>query len=174
MTGKVSVIVLLLCGAAAGAAMYYLQVYGFYYEVTARPGQDVALMPLGGGAPQPIAYDGFQAIDADSSPIRYRACFTTDLTLDALSAGYEPADAPEPLTAPAWFDCYDATAIAAALKAGTARAYLAAKNIHYGVDRIVTVAEDGRGYVWHTLNNCGQKAYDGTVVGEECPPRPEN
>ncbi|AHB86020.1 histidine kinase [Ruegeria pomeroyi] len=174
MTGKVLVIVLLLCGAAAGAAMYYFQVYGFYYEVAARPGQDVALMPLGGDAPRPIAYDGFQAIDADSSPIRYRACFTTDLSLDALSAAYEPVEAPEPLTAPTWFGCYDAAAIDAALKAGTARAYLGAKNIHYGVDRIVTVTEEGRGYVWHVLNNCGKKAYDGTVVGEECPPRPEN
>lgn len=174
MTGKVLVIVLLLCGAAAGAAMYYLQVYGFYYEVTARPGQDVALMPLGGGAPQPIAYDGFQAIDADSSPIRYRACFRTDLSLDALSAAYEPAEAPEPLTAPEWFSCYDAAVIDTALKADKARAFLAAKNVHYGVDRIVTVTEDGRGFVWHVLNNCGQKAYDGTVVGEECPARPEN
>ncbi|MCE8507687.1 histidine kinase [Ruegeria pomeroyi] len=174
MTGKVLVIVLLLCAAAAGASMYYLQVYGFYYEVTGRPGQDVALVPLGGGTPQPIAYDGFRAIDADSSPIRYRACFHTELSLDALGAAYDPAPTPEPLTAPAWFDCYDASAVAAALKSGRARAFLGAKNIHYGVDRIVTVTEDGRGYVWHALNNCGQKAYDGTVVGEECPARPEN
>jgi hypothetical protein len=35
------------------------------------------------------------------------------------------------------------------------------------------VTDDGFGYVWHELNNCGHKAYDGTVVGEECPPRPE-
>ena len=48
------------------------------------------------------------------------------------------------------------------------------KNIHFGVDRIVAITEDGKGYVWHALNNCGEKAYDGTVVGEECPPRPEN
>ena len=48
------------------------------------------------------------------------------------------------------------------------------KNVHYGVDRIVAITDDGRGFVWHELNDCGEKAYDGTVVGEECPPAPAN
>lgn len=174
MTGKILVIILALCAVSAGLSMYYLQVYGFYYEVEPRPGQEVTLVPKDGSEAQVIAYDGFQAIDADSSPIRYRACFTTQLDLDALSAAYAPAEKPEPLTAPAWFDCYDAGRIAAALESGQARAYLGAKNVHYGVDRIVAVTEDGQGYAWHVLNNCGKKAYDGTVIGEECPPRPEN
>ncbi|HBR38682.1 MAG TPA: histidine kinase, partial [Sulfitobacter pontiacus] len=39
-------------------------------------------------------------------------------------------------------------------------------------DRIVAITSDGRGYVWHELNDCGDKAYDGTVVGEACPERP--
>lgn len=78
------------------------------------------------------------------------------------------------MTAPGWFNCYDAVAIAEALKSGQAQAFLGVKNIHYGVDRIVAVTSDGKGFVWHALNNCGEKAYDGTVVGEECPPRPEN
>ncbi|WP_171178743.1 DUF6446 family protein [Ruegeria sp. HKCCD8929] len=174
MTGRLLVIVLLACATAAGVAMYYLQIYGFYYEVTAQPGRDVQLLPKDADAPEPIEYSAFQAIDADSSPIRYRACFETGLSLDALSATYMAADDPEPLIAPGWFDCYDGVALGEALKAGTARAYLGTKNIHYGVDRIVAVTEDGRGYVWHVLNNCGHKAYDGTVVGEECPPRPQN
>lgn len=174
MTGKVLVILLALCAVSAGLSMYYLQVYGYYYEVEPRPGQDVTLVPQGGDRAEVIAYEGFQAIDADSSPIRYRACFTTPLDLDALSADYTPVENPEPLTAPAWFDCYDTGQIDEALKSGRARAYLGAKNVHYGVDRIVAVTADGRGYAWHVLNNCGQKAYDGTVVGEECPARPEN
>ncbi len=172
MTGKLLAIILGLSAVLAGAGMYYLQVYGFYYEVEPKPGQDVTLLSVGGETPQPIAYSLFQAIDADSSPIRYRACFNTDLSKEQLS-GFTTVENAEPLTAPGWFDCYDAVAIADALKTGQAQAYMSAKNIHYGVDRIVVIAEDGRGFVWHSLNNCGEKAYDGTVVGEECPPRPQ-
>ncbi|KUJ86215.1 histidine kinase [Ruegeria marisrubri] len=170
--GRILVIVLVLCATVAAAAMYYLQVYGFYYEVEARPGQDVRLVPLDGGEARPITYSGFRAIDADSSPIRYRACFDTDLSLDELSATYTPAKQTEPRTAPGWFDCFDAGEIGQALAEGRARTFIGEKNIHYGVDRIVAVTESGKGYAWHELNNCGQKAYDGTVIGEECPPRP--
>lgn len=172
MNGKVVAIVLGLSAAVAGGAMYYLQVYGFYTEVQADPGQDVSLTLLGGGA-EPILYDSFQAIDADSSPIRYRACFTTTMSHALLSETYVPADTAEPRVAPGWFSCFDAEAIAAELEAGTALAFLGLKNVSYGVDRIVAITEDGRGYVWHELNDCGQKAYDGTVVGEECPARPQ-
>ncbi len=173
MTGKLLAIILLVSAALAGAGMYYLQVYGFYYDVVPKPGEDVTLLVSGAEHPEPIVYAAFQAIDADSSPIRYRACFETALTTEDLTP-YQPAENPEPLTAPAWFDCYDAVAIAEALEAGEAQAYMGAKNIHYGVDRIVAITQDGKGYIWHALNNCGEKAYDGTVVGEECPPRPEN
>ncbi|WP_037307510.1 DUF6446 family protein [Ruegeria halocynthiae] len=173
MTGKFLVLILVLSTALAGAGMYYLQVYGFYYDVAPQPGKDVALLAKGADRPAPIAYTAFQAIDADSSPIRYRACFDTDLSADDLSA-YQPVENPEPLTAPTWFDCYDAVAIGDALASGQAQAFIGTKNVHFGVDRIVAVTTGGKGYVWHALNNCGEKAYDGTVVGEECPPRPEN
>ncbi|WP_372571062.1 DUF6446 family protein [Ruegeria jejuensis] len=173
MKGKLLAIVILASAAIAGGVMYYMQIYGFYYDVDAQPGQDVALLPLEAEASEPIAYSGFQAIDADSSPIRYRACFNTELSLDELSATYRPAEGVEPLTAPDWFDCYDALALGEALASGTARAYLGTKNIHFGVDRVVAVTDDGRGYVWHALNDCGKKAYDGTVIGEACPPRGE-
>lgn len=172
MTGRILVIALVLSAAVAAVALYYLQVYGFYYEVEAAPGQDVRLVPQGGSEGQPIAYSGFRAIDADSSPIRYRACFETDLSLDELSAAFTPAGKSEPRTAPGWFDCFDAKEIGEALKEGRARAFIGQKNIHFGVDRIIAVTDTGKGFAWHELNNCGQKAYDGTVIGEECPPRP--
>ncbi|WP_170765543.1 DUF6446 family protein [Ruegeria lacuscaerulensis] len=173
MTGKLLAIILLVSAALAGGGMYYLQVYGFYYDVSPQPGKDVTLLAIGAENPQPITYSVFQAIDADSSPIRYRACFETELTTEDLAV-FQQVESPEPLTAPGWFHCYDAVAIADALKSGQAQAFMGVKNIHYGVDRIVVVTQDGKGYVWHALNNCGEKAYDGTVVGEECPPRPEN
>ncbi len=174
MTGKMLAILLLLSAALAGGGMYYLQVYGFYYDVQATPGKDVLVLAEGAEEPSAISYSKFQAIDADSSPIRFRACFETDLTLDELQGTYSVAEDVTPLTAPGWFDCYDAVSLADALKSGQAQAFLGQKNIHYGVDRIVAVTQDGKGFIWHALNNCGEKAYDGTVVGEECPPRPES
>ena len=174
MNGKVIAIVLILSGAIAGGALYYLQVYGYYTEVQAVPGQDVTLVSLATQEPEPILYDNFRAIDADSSPIRYRACFTTTMTQALLSETYVAAVKPQPRTGPGWFDCFDAEKIAAELEAGTAIAFLGHKNIHYGVDQIVAITQDGRGYVWNDLNDCGSKSYDGTVVGEECPARPED
>ncbi|MBE1282956.1 MAG: histidine kinase [Rhodobacteraceae bacterium] len=172
MTGKLIALVILILAAAGGGAMYYLQVYAYYYDVEAQPGRDVMLLADVAGDPAPIAYSDFRAIDADSSPIRYRACFATTESPEDLAARFVTLDEQVPRTAPGWFDCFDAEDIGAELKAGTATAYLSAKNIEYGVDRVVAVTGDGRGYVWHELNNCGKKAYDGTVVGEECPPVP--
>ncbi|NIZ14921.1 DUF6446 family protein [Phaeobacter sp. HF9A] len=169
MVGKLLSICLVVCGLAAGGVMYYLQVYGFYDDVAPRPGQDVVLMPIGGETPEPIAYSGFEAIDAESSPIRYRACFATRLKPAELAQLYQTVEVSEPRNAPDWFDCFDEAAIDAGLRDGSALAFLSQKNINYGVDRIVAVTADGHGYVWHELNNCGEKAYDGTVVGEECP-----
>ncbi|WP_420558627.1 DUF6446 family protein [Roseovarius sp.] len=169
--GKVIGIGIVMIALLAGAAMYYLQVYHFYEPVEATGTDDVRMVNLATGAPEPVLYEDFRAIDAASSPIRYRACFTTEMSQAMLTETYEMYEGAEPLTAPGWFDCFDAEAIAEELESGTALAFLGEKNIHYGIDRIVVVAEDGRGYAWHELNECGDKAYDGTVVGEECPPR---
>ncbi len=43
------------------------------------------------------------------------------------------------------------------------------KNIMYGVDRVVAILENGKGYVWHEINDCGEKLYDGSPVSNECP-----
>ena len=166
--GKVLGIMLILSGVVAGAAMYYLQVYAFYEEITASD-DDVVLTSLFSGEPEPILFDKFAGIDSDSSPIRYRACFETPTSLALMTETYVIVDEAEPLVAPGWFDCFDAEAIGAEISAGTALTFLAQKNIHFGVDRVVAITEDGRGYVWHELNDCGEKAYDGTIVGEECP-----
>ena len=154
----------------AGGAMYYLQVYAFYEEVSAQ-GDDVQLVSLMSGEPEPILFENFQAIDGSSSPIRYRACFTTEMSHALLSETYVAFENAEPRNAPGWFDCFDAEAIGAELEAGTALTFLSQKNFAYGVDRVVAITEDGRGYVWHELNDCGAKAYDGSPTGEACPPR---
>lgn len=155
----------------AGGVLYYMQIYGFYEEVR----QDsVVLVSLNTQQPEVIPADAITAIDADSSPIRYRACFTTPLSLPFLTESYVLIDKATPRNAPGWFDCFDAAAIGAEIEAGTALTFLGQKNVAYGVDRIVAVTQDGRGYVWHELNECGEKSYDGTVIGEQCPERETN
>jgi hypothetical protein len=166
--GKFLAVLLLGSAIIAGASMYYLQVYGLYDEVKTS---DVQLVSVVDDLPGSISFGNFQAIDSLSSPIRYRACFTTDLSISSLSETYVSLEKASPRNAPKWFNCFDAAAIGAELMAGTAILFLGQKNVHFGVDRIVAITNDGRGYIWHDLNDCGDKAYDGTIVGEECPGR---
>jgi len=168
VSGKLIGLIILIGSLIGGIALYYLQVYGFYEPVVEA---EVQLVSVISDEPEPISIDNFEAIDAESSPIRYRACFTTNLSLALLTETYVGLQVATPRNAPHWFDCFDAEAIAAELDAGTALPFLGEKNIEFGVDRIVAITEDGRGYVWHELNDCGEKAYDGTIVGEECPRR---
>ncbi|MDU8911942.1 DUF6446 family protein [Aestuariicoccus sp. MJ-SS9] len=170
MTGKFLAILLLLSALVGGVAMYYLQVYAYYEEVVPTGTDDVMLTALD-GTRAPIPFANFQGIDAESSPIRYRVCFDTTLTLDEATARYEPYDNAAPRVAPGWFDCFDAEAIAAEMDAGTAKVFVDQRNREFGIDRVVAITEDGRGYVWHEINECGDKAYDGSPLGDECPPR---
>lgn len=172
MNGKIFVIALLGAPLIVGASIYYLQVYGFYDTVEPTGPKDVQLVLASDGVTEPVPHSQFQAIDGSSSPIRYRACFTTPVGLEEARATYVAAPEALPRNAPSWFDCFDAAAIGAELEAGTATTFLSEKNISYGVDRVVAITQDGRGYIWHTLNNCGETDYTGTVVGETCPPRP--
>ena len=171
MTARLAVIVIVLASLIAGVGIWYLQIYAYYDEVTPDGTTDVQLTTLSGEV-EPILYEDFRAIDADSSPIRFRACFTTPQSIPLLTETYQVFEDAEPLVAPGWFDCFDAEAIGAQLEAGEAVAFLGQANISWGVDRIVAVGPGGQGYVWHQLNDCGDKAYDGTPLGENCPPRP--
>ena len=168
-TGKLFVAAIVIPAILAGAVMYYLQVYAYYEAVPA--GAPLTLTSLSTGQPDPIPTEAFEGIDANSSPIRYRACFTTPLSMAMLTETYQTYPDPTPLTGPGWFDCYDARTIGEALETGEATAFLSQKNIHYGVDRVIAIFDDGRAYAWHQLNNCGETAYDGSPVGEDCPPR---
>lgn len=172
MAGKWIAGMIVALAALAGGGLYYLQVYHFYEEVAAEAAP-IALTALYSGQPEAIPADAIQAIDATSSPIRYRACFTTPLSLALLTETYALYDRAEPLNAPDWFDCFDAAALGAALEEDRALAFLGQANITYGIDRVVAVDEAGRGYVWHQINACGEKAFDGEPVPEGCPPPPE-
>ncbi|WP_084862772.1 DUF6446 family protein [Salibaculum halophilum] len=171
---RLVIVAMVLTALVAGAAMYYLQVYAFYEEVGAEAAGGVQLTRADTGTPEAVAFDNFRAIDANSSPIRFRACFDTPLSQDDLRKSYTIAEAAEPLTGPGWFDCYDAREIGAALESGAALPIMGVKNIEYGIDRLVAVMPDGRGYAWHQINRCGEVVFDGEPVPDDCPAPPED
>ena len=172
MNGKVVAIVLLVSGLLAGAGMYWTQLYAFYEDVEAEVA-DVQLTGLVTGMAEPIPHENFEGIDADSSPLRYRACFDIGLSLATLTESYVLYDDPVPLEAPGWFDCYNADEVGAALESGAALGFLGEANIVYGIDRVVAVFRDGRARSWHQINRCGEEVFDGRPAPEGCPEPPE-
>jgi hypothetical protein len=171
--GRIVIVGMVMSALIAGAALYYLQIYAFYTEVTAEQAGDVTMVNLVTGAPEPIRFENFRAIDSDSSPVRFRACFDTPHSQAMLTETYLAYPDAEPLIAPGWFDCFDAGAIGEALQIGTAIAFMGTENISYGIDRVVAVMDDGRAFAWHQINSCGEVVFDGNPAPEGCPPAPE-
>ncbi|ABD55649.1 DUF6446 family protein [Jannaschia sp. CCS1] len=145
-SGRFIVFVILGVTAVFGATLWWANTRAYYAPLEVveiavqRP--DGALVPL-----EIVDAEG---IDATTSPLRFRACFT--LSDDAPLADAAPYDDATPLIPPAWFDCFDATQIGEALEAGEAQAYLGQRNASRGVDRVVAIFPDGRGYAWTQLN----------------------
>lgn len=173
MKGKVVGSILIATGVLGGGGLYYLQEYGFYETIEITSDNMVQMTGVTTGVPETIRYDELRAIDSNSSPIRYRACFTTQQSLAVMTEAYELYDSAEPRNAPGWFDCFDAGAIGEAIETGGAVAFMGTENITYGIDRIVAIREDGRGFVWHQINECGEEVFDGNAPPENCPTPPE-
>ncbi|WP_208348245.1 DUF6446 family protein [Pseudaestuariivita rosea] len=172
MSGKIIGIGIVAMAVIAGIALYYLQIYAFYEPVEANGLTDVQMTTIVSGEPEPILYDSFEAIDAGSSPLRYRACFTTPQSQAMLTETYVIYDDAVPLEAPGWFDCFDADEIGTALQNETAIAFMGTENITYGIDRVVAILDDGRGFVWHQINACGEVVFDGQPTPDGCPEPP--
>ncbi len=169
---RFAIVGIVVAALIAGILLYYQQVYAYYTPVQAEAA-DVRLTSVVTGAPEEVIHDSFEAIDAESSPLRYRACFTIPLSQAMLTETYVIYDNAEPRVAPGWFDCFDAEQIGTDLR-GDAIAFLGVENIEYGIDRIVAVYPDGRAYAWHQINECGEVVFDGNPVPEGCPPKPES
>lgn len=152
MTGKIAAGVIVITALVAGAILYWTQVYAYYTPANFTPGREIVLTSITSGQPEPIVTAGVQGIDAESSPIRFRACFTTPLSQAMLSETYVAYEGAEPLTAPNWFDCFDAMEIGTALEQGKALAFLSEANVAADIDRVVAVFPDGRAYAWTQLN----------------------
>lgn len=174
MIARIAILGIVVTALVAGILMYYLQVYAYYTEVEAADVGGVQLFSLSSGASEPILFENYKGIDSTSSPIRYRACFDTPLSQAMLTQTYATFPRAAPLVAPPWFDCFDAAALGAALESGIALAFLSVPDISYGIDRVVAVLPDGRGFAWHQINTCGAAVFNGEPAPEGCPPVPES
>lgn len=149
MNGKLVAGFIVVFSAVFGAVMYYMQVYAYYEPVATL--REIPVTTASGEV-EPLRIGDFQGIDAESSPLRFRACFTVPVPLGTLSETLAPAEEAEPLNGPGWFDCYDAGELHTALESGEAVAFLGQREIRPGVDRLIAVMRDGRGFAWHQLN----------------------
>lgn len=153
--------------------LYYSQVYAYYDKVDISA-PDVAMRATTfQGTTEDLLAVEFEGIDADTSPIRFRACFKTPLSQAMMTETFEPYEDATPLIAPDWFDCFDAKRIGADIETGDAVAFLSEANIDYGIDRVVAVYPDGRAYAWHQINPCGEAVFDGDPAPEGCPAAPQ-
>ena len=171
-SGRIVATLLVLSAATAGGLLWFTETRAFYEPVSADA-VTISATTFDGVA-EPLPVTDVEAIDADSSPLRFRACFTTPVSLATMTETYRPYPDATPLNTPGWFDCYDAGALTQVLEDGTALAFLGEGNFIYGFDRIVMVGQDGRGYAWHQINPCGEAVYDGDPVPDTCPPPPES
>jgi len=168
-SGKWLVLVILGVTAIFGAAQWYFQTRAYYVPITMAEA-DLRVTRLDGSV-VPLEVSGFDGIDADTSPLRLRGCFT--VADPAALSEVTPYDGAAPLVAPGWFSCFEADAIGAALEAGEITAYLGAENSPYGIDRIIAVGPDGTGYAWNQMNACGEAAFSSDPLPADCPPAPE-
>ena len=84
--------------------MYYLQVYGFYAKVNLEQSKGITLVNLSTQKAEKIEVVNFQGIDADSSPIRFRACFDVQQSIDFLKEKYMMLKVAMPRKAPNWLE----------------------------------------------------------------------
>lgn len=159
MSGRILMIALIGFCVIFGAALWYFQTRGWY-----EPVESLSSITIDG---QVVEVEGYQGLDAASSPLKLRGCFTMPPVAAPI------AERPEPLIAPGWFDCFDAKAISDDIAAGNALPLLAESNAPYGFDRIVAYYPDGRAFQWRQINKCGTASFAGDPLPEGCPPAPK-
>ena len=175
---RLAIVAILGSGLLAGVGMVYLQSYAGWAELDAAQVGEIQLQSVATGDLEPILAENVKGLDTVEDGVRlsgaisFRACFTTPQSLAMLTETYVIADNAEPLTTVGWFDCYDARDVGRALETGEAVAFRGAENISYGVDRMAAVFPDGRGFVWHQLNDCGEALFAGDTPPETCPDAP--
>ncbi len=132
-----------------GAALWYFQTRAYYRTLPPEAVQ-IGVLDVD-GMPIALPVTEVRAIDATTSPLKFRACFRVDAPPPYLPPDLPGYDRAEPLVAPGWFSCFDAESIARDLAAGRATAFLGAREIASGADRVLAIYPDGRGFAWHQL-----------------------
>lgn len=157
MNGKLMVGGIVAVALAAGVGLWYSQTYAYYER------QDGLEEVVAYGDAFPVT--NYRGIDANTSPLKLRACFTVDWD-------YSPSDEfkaeAEPLTAPSWFECFDAETITKDIEAGNAIAILAEKNQPFGFSRFIAQYPAGNAYMWRQMNACGKAQFNGEDLPEGC------
>ncbi|MEM6904654.1 MAG: DUF6446 family protein [Pseudomonadota bacterium] len=141
MSGRLLGIGLISFTVIFTAALWYFQFYAWYDEV-----EGVTEVTIQGDA---FPVSDYRGIEAESSPLKLRACFTVEWEYVLSTEHRERAT---PLTPPPWFECFDAAQISQDIAAGQATTYLAAKNETDGIDRYIVQYPDGRAFMWRQLN----------------------
>ena len=157
MNGNLMVVAIVTTAFAAWVGLWYSQTYAYYEQRN-----DLDEVSTNGEA---LPVSNYLGIDANTSPLKLRACFTVDWDYFPSEEFKEVA---EPLTAPFWFDCFDAKMIAKDIKAGNSTVILAEKNQPFGFSRFITHYPDGRAYMWRQINACGKAQFDGNDLPEGC------
>jgi len=141
MNGKVTVIIILGGSFCFGILFFYFQTFAYYREVS---GLQKIIVDS-----KRIEVWNYQGIRASTSALKMRSCFNTEVkTFHNLTL----AKNPQPLTAPFWFSCFNSKDLQNAIDDGTAKAYIAVENEVKGIDRLVVIYPDGKGYEWRQLN----------------------
>ncbi|MDG1209157.1 MAG: DUF6446 family protein [Paracoccaceae bacterium] len=158
MSGRTLMIGLIGFSLIFGAVLWYYQTRGWY-----EPVENLTSIVIDG---QNVAVTDYQGIDAATSPLKLRGCFTME------PAAAPVAERPDPLIAPGWFDCFDAETIATDIASGAALPLLAEFNTPYGFDRIVAYYPDGHAFQWRQINACGKAEFAGDPLPDGCPEAP--
>lgn len=173
MNGKIIAGGIVVSAILFGAGLYYSTVYAHYEPLDTSSDAAQISATTFEGTQEDLLAEAVEGIDGDSSPIKFRACFTTPLSVAMLTETFAPYERPAPLVAPKWFACFDAKQIGEDLETGAAVAVMGEENFKYGFDRVVAVYPDGRGFAWNQINRCGQAVFDGDPAPAGCPPAPE-
>ena len=142
-SGKMLVGGIVAFAAVFGVGMWYAQVYAYYEEVT-----DISEVTVGSEIFAVRDYDG---INAPTSPLKMRGCFTFEDPKGAIVAGKRVEDA-VPIKPPHWFECFDTEQIQADLESGAAVPIMAGLDEGDGADLYMAIYPDGRAYRWRQPN----------------------
>jgi len=108
----------------------------------------------------------YEGIDADTSPLKMRACFKVNWPYVASDQHKAIAT---PLRAPRFFDCFNAKTMSDDLETGNATAVLLDENRPFGFNTYVAQYPDGRAYMWRQINACGDAWFSGNDLPAGCP-----